>query len=198
MIKRTTLKIFEKIINDYLKLDPFTPEKFIELNGKSLCIDITGINIKIYVYINNDRIQLSKNVENEADTTITGSPIALAKLGLHDEVMTSMLAGEVKISGDTRTGKKIKKIMSEMDIDWEEHMSKITGDVIAHRITNVFHKMRHWGRRTASSFTEDVSDYLLEESRTIINKHELEKFYSKVDSLRDEADKLQARLSRLS
>jgi ubiquinone biosynthesis protein UbiJ len=44
---------------------------------------------------------------------------------------------------------------------------------------------------------ENIAEYLQEESRDLVNRHELDEFLRGVDTARDTIDRVEARLSRL-
>ena len=84
-----------------------------------------------------------------------------------------------------------------MDIDWEEYMARIIGDASAHHLASLAKKIISWGRQSTSDVASDVSEYLQEESRDVVSKPELEKFYQDVDALRNQLDRFQARFDTL-
>ena len=194
----TSLKLLETAFNNYLALDPEAPEKLKAFDNKVICIDIRGLNRKLYLIVNNDRVSVSREYEAGPDATISGSPAALFKLGLHRDAAPLFFAGEVEIRGDTRLGRRFKSLLADMEIDWEEHLSRLIGDIAAHRLVGVFDQLTSWGKSAASNFSDDVGEYLQEESRDVVSAPEMEMFFQQVDRLRDDTERLLARSHRLS
>ena len=194
----TSLKLLATALNNYLALDPEAPEKLKAFDNKVICIDIRGLNRKLYLLISNDRVDVRRDHEAEPDATISGSPAALFKLGLHRDAAPLFFAGEVEIRGDTRLGRRFKSLLADMEIDWEEHLSRLIGDIAAHRLVGMFGQLRSWGKSAASNFTDDVGEYLQEESRDVVSAPEMEMFFQQVDRLRDDTERLLARTDRLS
>jgi ubiquinone biosynthesis protein UbiJ len=85
-----------------------------------------------------------------------------------------------------------------MEIDWEEHLSRLIGDIAAHRLVSVFNEVINWSTSAASNFTADVGEYLQEESRDVVSGPEMEIFFQQVDRLRDDTERLLARTDRLA
>ena len=81
--------------------------------------------------------------------------------------------------------------------DFEEELARVIGDVAAHQVANVARGFLDWGRKAADSFSQNVAEYLQEEGRDVPTRVELEEFLESVDHLRSDADRLEARLSRL-
>jgi len=95
------------------------------------------------------------------------------------------------------TGQAFKAILDEMDIDWEEQLSRLTGDTIAHQLGNTARRaagvLRH-GRRTLE---RDLGEYLQEELRVLPTRIETENFSADVSRLGMDTDRLAARIRRL-
>jgi len=197
MTNSTALDLLASALNNYLALDPEAPEKLTAFDGRVICIDIKGPNRTIYLLINDDRISVVKTYDKEPDATIIGSPAALFKLGLHRDSAPLFFAGEVEIRGDTGLGRRFKSLLAEMEIDWEEHVSRFVGDIAAHRIAGLVNDLRGWSKSAADNFADDVGEYLQEESRDVLSGAEMEMFYQQVDKLRDDTERLKARIDRL-
>jgi ubiquinone biosynthesis protein UbiJ len=197
MTDSTAFKLLASALNRYLALDPEAPEKLTAFDGKRICIDIRGPNKTLYLLINGDRISFVESLDAEPDATIIGSPAALFKLGLHRDTAPLFFAGEVEIRGDTRLGRQFKSLLAEMEIDWEEHLSRLVGDIAAHRIAGLFNELNKWSKAAADNLAGDVGEYLQEESRDVVSGAEMDVFYQQVDQLRDDTERLKARIDRL-
>ena len=193
----TSLSLLENAFNRYLALDPEAPEKLSSFEGRVICIDIRGPGKRIYLSINGNRVVFLDAYDNEPDATITGSPSALVKLGASRDAAPLFFSGEVEIRGNTRLGRQFKSLLADMDIDWEEQLSRLVGDIAAHRISDAFNTLRSWGRSAADNFTDDVGEYLQEESRDVVSAAEIAFFCQQVDECRDGTERIKARIDRL-
>lgn len=191
------LASIEASLNRYLALDPEKMAQFASLEGKVIAIDIKGINEQLYLYPAADGIMVMGDFDGEADTTLSGTPLALARLGLAENAAPVLFSGVVKIKGDSRLGHQFKRLLSEVNIDWEEQLSRYLGDVIAHQLGNVARNTGAWFDRAKQSLALDLGEYLQEESRILVSKAELERFVSGVDQLREATDRLDARIHKL-
>ena len=81
--------------------------------------------------------------------------------------------------------------------DWEEELSRLVGDVAAHRLGSVARGLADWGLKAADTLALDAGEFLTEESRQIPTRYELEEFLDAVDTMRNDVDRLEARLDRL-
>ena len=189
--------ILETVINRYLALDPEMLDKMAAFTGKVIKLDIVGLNKQLYLFPDARGVQVSMEYDGEADTTLRGSPIALFKMGLVSNAANMLLKGEVEISGDTRLGHQFKNVFSQMDIDWSEPLANLVGDAAAYQIQQTGKQIGRWGKDTARSVSTSFSEYLQEESRDVLTETELEMFYDAVDELRNDVDRLAAKVAQL-
>mgnify|MGYP002713014026 FL=1 len=187
----------EKAFNHYLSLDPRILPQLAELEGRVIAIELLGINETLYLFPDRDGVMILGDFDGAADTTLSGTPLAMSKLGLSDDAAGVLFSGEVVIRGDTRLGTRFKKILAQMDIDWEEQLSRYLGDVMAHQLGNLVRDMGAWVKRSRHSLNMDLGEYLQEESRLVPSNAELAKFIKDVDLLREGVDRLQARIERM-
>ena len=187
--------ILETVINRYLALDPELLDKLAQFNGKVIKLEMTGINKSFYMLPGDRGMQVLTEYEGSADTVLRGTPVSLFKMGLVSNVANLLLKGEIEITGDTRLGHQFKNVFSQMDIDWSEPLADIVGDGLAYQMQQSANKFGRWGKTTARSVSTSVSEYLQEESRDVVTDTELNIFNEAVDQLRDDVDRLQARIN---
>ena len=188
----------ETAFNQYISLDPNALSRFEDMEGKVIEINFKGLNESLFLFPGMDGIMVMNDFDAEADTTLSGTPIALARLSLSENAAPVLFSGEVTISGDTSLGHQFKKILSQLDIDWEEQLSRYTGDMVAHQLGNMARDFSKWFSRSKDSMFMDAGEYLQEESHLIPARAEIDKFISQVDSLRDATDRLQARIKNFT
>ena len=189
--------ILETVINRYLALDPEMLDKMAAFSGKVIKLDILGLNKELYLFPDARGVQVSMQYDGEADTILRGSLISLFKMGMVSNAANMLLKGEVEISGDTRLGHQFKNVFSQMDIDWSEPLAKLVGDAAAYQIQQAGKQIGRWGKDTASSVSTSFSEYLQEESRDVVTETELQMFNDEVDKLRNDMDRLAAKLQQL-
>jgi ubiquinone biosynthesis protein UbiJ len=79
----------------------------------------------------------------------------------------------------------------------EEELSRVIGDVAAHQVGNAARAFLEFGRRAAGTLAQNVAEYLQEEGRDVPARTEAEEFNVEVDRLRDDVERLEARLALL-
>ena len=197
-VTAAALATLEQLLNWAIRHDP---EAFAELegaHGRIICIELVGLGQRLYLIPDPGGIQLLGDYEDEADCTISGTPWSLALMGQDDKGGADQLfEGAVQISGDSELGKQFGRFVSKLDIDWEEELSKLTGDVIAHEMGNLARGLTQWGRECLNTSGHNIQEYLQEEIRLLPTRYEIERFLADVDRLRDDLERLDARICRL-
>lgn len=193
----TLAAALESALNLYLRQDPEALEHCAAMEGKVIELDITGVGLALYFVPGADGIQVFSRYEGEADTRLIGSPLGFARLTLGAREDT-LFQGEVEIQGDSEIGHQFQEILSHLEWDWEEQLSRVTGDVVAHQIGNLSRQVQRFAREARDTLGQDLSEYLQEESRLLPTRIEVSHFLDEVDRLRADLDRLTARIARLS
>ena len=187
----------EVAVNQVLQLDEDTVARLAGLQGKVIAIEFSGLDVALYLVPESEKISVYGRFEGDADTVLRGTPVALMRMGLVKHAGDVLFSGDVKISGDVELGQEFSEILDGLDIDWEEHLSHITGDMVAHKVGNFVRDIFSWGQQTTDTLGQDVAEYLQEESETLPNRDEVEHFLAQVDVMRTDVDRMEARVQRL-
>jgi ubiquinone biosynthesis protein UbiJ len=166
------------------------------LAGRSLEVRVSATPMKIRFAAGESAVAVSDGGEGEPDAVIEGTPLALATLAGPD-AEDRIRAGSVRISGDAETAQSFQKLFEAARPDFEEELSRLTGDVAAHHLANAARDALEFGRRAFGTLARNMGEYLTEESRDLPARPEVEAWIEAVDSLREDADRLEARLERL-
>jgi ubiquinone biosynthesis accessory factor UbiJ len=111
---------------------------------------------------------------------------------------TSLVSGEVEISGDTALAQDFSAALARLNVDWEEQLAQVIGDPFARQVGNRVREAEHWSRRTSASMTANLTEYLQEERRLLPTRYEVEAFLNQVDTVRDDVERLAARIEQLT
>ncbi len=197
LAKSALLWPLELAINQVLQLDPASRAQLAPLAGNSLAIVLQHPAPAFFVIAHADRLQLSSHHEGTATTTVAGSPLALAKLLLQRQSLTSLQGTGVELRGSTAFAQSLQHLLLGLDIDWEFQLSRLLGDVPTRIVAESVHATKGYVQRTASRVQEDIADFLLEEGRVLPTASELERFADDLQSLTLRIDRAEARLALL-
>ncbi len=189
--------VVERALNVYLRADPDAPGRLRPLEGKVVAVELKELGIVFYLCPLEGRIQVHPHSEREPDARIRGTPVALLRLGISRGTDRRLFSEEVEIRGDTELGQELKSVLDAVEIDWEEQLSRVIGDVPAHQMGNAARSVLRWGARAVDVLERDLGEYLREESDQLPNRDEVDAFLNAVDTLRSDLDRLEARIRRL-
>lgn len=190
------IAMLEVAFNRALALDPDALKKFIALSGKKIGVELRGLDLHIYFLPALDGVQLRGAIDGEPDTLIRGKPGALLHTALTQD-RKALFEGEVEILGDIDLGRKFNRILENIDIDWEEPLSQLVGDVAAHQIGNAARSIFGWFGQAVQSLSRDTAEYFQEESRDLPSRYEVEEFNKNVDTVRSDVERMSQRVARL-
>ena len=180
----------------YIELDPDSNARLEKLRGKVVCFQIEGFDLPVWFIFNEAGankidVEVVEDFGDTADATIAGGPFSLLALATGRR---SIFDGDVKISGDTDTAQKFSICLNEIDIDWEEHLSRLTGDAVAHQVGRFSRDVRQWFTERTDAMQDNTAHYLRDEAEQLPHSWELDEFVEQVDDLRDRIDLLESRV----
>lgn len=192
----------ENVLNRGLPRSPRAQQLCAELEGRSVLIVVTITSARILVESTGASLKLSAvTAETLAstppDATITGGPLSLLALsGTAPEAV--LQRGDVRIEGDTELAQKFRELALLLRPDLEEELSLVLGDVPAHQIGRLARGLAGWTHKAATTTVHNLAEYLGHERRDGVSRNEAEPFLRSVDSLREDVDRLAARIDFLN
>lgn len=191
----------ETAFNTWLQLDQQTHGQALPrlqaLAGKLICLHIQNPELKLYFLPTAERVRVTTDYAAEPDVTIHGTGLALMRLTAAEDSGKAMLEQGIKIDGDMGLGNRFSQILREVAIDWEELLSRATGDIVAHSLGQMTRNAKGWLADSAHAMRLNTQEYLQEEARLVPAEAELRQYLDAVDTLRMDVDRFEARLHRL-
>lgn len=197
-IQDTVLGLAEIGSNQLLHFDEDVLVYCEKLSGCCVAIHISDLEKTLYCHPNASGLRFSlESPSKEVDATISGRVMALVNLSLQNDKIATSIKERVEISGNAQVAQQFQKIITELDIDWEEQISKLTGDVAAVRITRTIKSVHQWFKNTLESSILDIRDYAQHEQQLTPTAYEMEDFSAQVTTLRNDVDRFEAKLKLL-
>jgi len=186
----------ELAFNRALDLDEDARNRFIQLSGKVIGLDIKGLDLRLFLMPALDGVKIAGEYDGEVDAWIRGAPFSLLHTAMTHE-RDRFLSGDVEIDGDMELGQKVQNILRHFQFDWEEILSKGVGDIAAHQIGNTLRGLFDWSVYAIDAIARDTAEYAQEERRDIVGRYEMDQFNTKVDTIRMDIERIEQRISRL-
>ena len=197
-IPDTLLAIAEIGSNRLLSLDEQVMARCQTLQGRCIELHLTDLDFRLYCHPGSWGMRFSQEQPaRDVDASISGRVIALVNLSLQEDKISTSIRERVSIQGDARIAQQMQKILTDLDIDWEEVLSKYTGDVMAYQIHKRARGAGEWLRESALSLLQTTSEYIREEQRLSPTQVEFERLQQQTNTLKQDVERSEARLRHL-
>jgi ubiquinone biosynthesis protein UbiJ len=188
------LRLLEQTVNRLLEMDPASRSGLASIAGKVIAIEFRNVGLGVILLPRADVLDVAAAHAGPVHVTIRGAP----------RDMLSYVAGSapaagsgMEIVGDIAVAERLQDILKGLDPDWEEALSGWVGDTAARKIGNLARAATEWARAAGRSTLKDADEYLRFEARVVPERAEVAGFAAAVDGLRDDVERLRARLDRL-
>lgn len=178
-------------LNHLLRANGWARESLKPYTGRTVCVRCLPFSASL-------RIVESGEVTPDAaaadpDATLTVTPGLLLRMATRDETAWR----EIGIDGDTALAGAVHHLWRHLRWDAEEDLSRVFGDVAAHRIAGTAHTFGQWARMSGENLVRSLSEYWTEERPAVAASNDLSRFAADVDLLRDDLARLEKRVARL-
>lgn len=167
-----------------------------KLAGTVVAVRVRDTALAAWFIVHDDSLELATDTDHEPDVLISGSLLTLARMAGVSGV-AAVRDGSLELTGDPILAQDFQQLLSYAKPDLEEELSGVVGDAAAHRLGEIARGVSNWGRKARATMGENIREYLQEESRDVPSRYEVERFTAKVSTLRDDVDRLEARIKRL-
>lgn len=182
---------FVSTLNHVLRGQPWLRERLLPFAGRTAALEV--FPAKLLVTVDADGQLLLADEQAGADVVVQVPLSAALALAAGNERSRSRIA----LSGDPAFAAVLGGVLRELRWDVEEDLSRVVGDIAAHRIVQTGRSLLDWQRRAAHNLFQSFADFLTEEKPLLVQRSELEHWMSEVDLVREAAERLEKRIARL-
>ena len=125
--------------------------------------------------------------------TVRLKPDAVAALARGEEHFMR----SVEVTGNARLAGEVLQLVRHLRWDPEEDLSKLVGDVAAHRLVGLARNFAAWQADSVKRLAKSLMEYAVEEQRVLVDRVELDQLAAHTARLRDALERLEKRLERL-
>lgn len=167
-----------------------------KLDGTVVAVRVRDTALSAYFQVADEAIAVSADYDDEPDVAISGSLLTLARMA-GNAGEDAIRDGSLELCGDAQKAQAFQRLLAMAKPDVEEELSGVIGDAAAHRLGSMARGVGRWARDARSTMGANVREYLQEESGDVPSRYEVEKFTTQVSVLRDDVDRVEARIKRL-
>jgi ubiquinone biosynthesis protein UbiJ len=165
-----------------------------ELAGRSMELRFAATPFRVRLAASTETLSVQPAGNEPSDAVIEGTPLSYLRLTAGDAAK-SIRAGGMDVKGDAEVAEGFRRLLDAARPDFEEELSRFTGDAAAHHLARFTREALAFGQRAGDTLARNVSEYLSEESRDVPVRLEVEEFLEEVDRLREAVDRLEARVA---
>ncbi|MGY1531401.1 ubiquinone biosynthesis accessory factor UbiJ [Luteimonas sp. A649] len=195
-------RALESALNRALALDDDTRQALSRLDGRHVALHLASPPLAMSIRVDGEALRVGPVDADAAPdlsvrTTLGGLLGQLqGMLGAADEHATP--SGRLRIEGDAELARALQRLAQRFDPDWQRPFVAAFGDVVGVQVANAAASALKGARRAGEGFAATAAEYVVEESRDVVGRHELDAFHDDVDTLRDDVERIAARVSRLA
>lgn len=186
----------ESAIGAYLALAPNRQDLLAPLAGKVIALNLQPFGT-LYLCPTATNLQVLGEFSGTPDVRLTGTLAAFTRLHFGGSVRGSLAAGDIEMQGDMNTARHFQALFDQLDINWEALLAPCTGPVVAATALDWLRSGALWTRDAVETLRTDLAEFWQEETRELPTQSEAKAFCADVDALRNDRDRLEARIRRL-
>ncbi|WP_145189661.1 MULTISPECIES: SCP2 domain-containing protein [unclassified Pseudomonas] len=198
MLLAGLLASVEHGLNRVLRMDSTAMPRLAALEGKVIEIDCRQPAMQVFILPDDEGLMLAAHWEGEVDCSLRAPAASLARLALAKDKTAVLHSPQVELHGDSAALLDLFGVLQDLELDWEHELQRWLGPVATALLAGHIRLRARWTRQGLARFSQSLSDYLAEESRTLVGKREAEAAFSELDTLKLDIERLEARLKRLS
>ena len=160
--------------------------------GKTVCVRCLPFSTSLVV-LESGEVAPAPTGANP-DATLTVTPGLLLRMAAQDDNAWR----DIVIDGDTTLAGAVHHLWRHLRWDAEEDLSRVIGDVAAHRIADSARTLGRWAQLSGENLARSFTEYVTEERPVVAAPGEIAHFAADVDQLRDDLARLEKRVARLS
>jgi len=185
-------------INRWVDQSSAAQEERSALEGRSLCVEIENTRLCVLLSIESQQVCLACHDEQvDADIVIRAGAFELLEL-LRASSVAQLSGGSIEFRGSLRIAEQFAKMLRLARPQLEDELAGWLGGVPAHAIARTVDAGVDWGTQASHAVMLDVVEYLQLESQELPVPDEITQFMLEVERLRDDVERIEQRIDRLT
>jgi len=191
-------RALEAALNRALALDADTRVALRALDGRNVALTLASPPLALQVSVEGERLvvgPVAAGAEPDLGVRTTlGGLVSQLPMFRRDDAPP---VGKLRIEGDADLARRLQRLAERFDPDWQQPFAAVFGDVLGVQIAKAFASGLRATRSAAVALATQGAEYVTEESRDVLARSELDAFHDDVDDLRDDVERLAARVAGL-
>lgn len=191
-------RALETALNRLVDLDADASIRLAALDGRAVALDLRDTALSLRIAVEGGRLRVGPSFEAASALRIAATPASLLALAFARGDDDALAPGRVEVAGDAELARRLERLARDFAPDFDAAFTRAFGDVAGFQVASGVRRSLGWLRRSAHATARDATEFLSEETGDIVARAELERFLDEVDTLRERADRLAARVQRIA
>lgn len=186
----------ETALNNLISNDPDSQRRLARLKGKVIRVRLNEIS-KQLVFVFSQQVDVLADFDGEPDCHLSVNLVSLPKLKEKANITRLIKDDQLILEGDIELAQQFSNLLSGLNIDIAEKLSRYTGDVIAHTLVSHTQSTLSAIKSIAERKQKYAGELLIEEWRVAPGSLEIAHFADQVDDVRSQAARVESRINNL-
>lgn len=184
---------FVTAVNHLLKSAPWARERLAPHAERCVRLLAEPVDLLFTIDIHGYLVEAAADCEPAVTLSLPLSAVPGLLAGDANKAMNA-----VRIEGNADLADALGFVFRNLRWDVEEDLSRVFGDIVAHRLVLGAQGLRQFHERAWAGLTGNVAEYLAEEQQALVNRLAVGGFSDDLRALRDDLARLEKRLDRLA
>jgi ubiquinone biosynthesis protein UbiJ len=195
----------ELAMNQLLKLDDDSQQRLKKLSGKSLQVTIKELPWPL-LFSFSEQIDVRAVITPDNDSEPEPEPVdclielnleTLPKLKDSSQLTQLIQKKQLNLIGDIYVAQTFSALLKDLDVDWEEQLSRYTGDVVAHQTFSSMRTIFDTAKTQIEQGVIELGEHLTQSDSIAVKPSEMIEFSRGVSDLRSSTERLSAKIALL-
>jgi ubiquinone biosynthesis protein UbiJ len=178
-------------VNHVLNASPLALERVRRHAGRTAAFHVGPVRFALTAQTTGEVTAAIPGAAHDLEVRI--SPFLLPRLAAGEEAAFR----EIEMHGDMELAQEVSFLARNLRWDLEEDLSRVVGDIAAHRMVALSRALSRWARDAGWRSAQGAAEYWTEEAPLIASRIKVEDFVHAVASLREDLERLEKRVRRL-
>lgn len=201
-LRRLAGRAMESALRRALRLDPDAQDSLRHLEGRRIGVHLRGPELGFDIAVRDGALRVEPqqteiDAANKPDLRVAATPGALLALVM-SRADAALPPGKVEIAGDAELARRVERLARDFAPDFEAAFVRAFGEVLGVPVARALRDATRWLRESAQHAATNTADWLRDDARLLIPRAEMDDFLDDVDALREQVERLHARVTHLS
>jgi ubiquinone biosynthesis protein UbiJ len=187
----------ETILNRLIQDDPALVRQLARLKGKVIQVHLKEFD-KALTFVFSQQVDVLACYEGQPDCFLSLTISTLPQLREPANITQLIKQEQLALEGDVQLAQKFAQLMTDCQPDWEEWLSRLTGDIVAHTVARGVKDLGEWIHHRHRRHQAHLAQVLTEEWQIAPGSLEIADFCDQVDEVKSFLGRLEIRVQSLA